>query len=52
MLGESYWSQEENLNLLNGKELCTLFSDIPGVVIDSVKLFYIPTNLIAYKNIM
>lgn len=36
MIGESYWSQEENLNLLSGKGFLALFSDIPDVIIDSV----------------
>lgn len=52
IMGESYWSKEENLNLLSRKDLRALFSDNPGVVIDNVKLFGIATNLIAFKNFM
>lgn len=50
-LGESYWNREENLNLLSKKTLLALFSGISIVKYDSVKLFGMPTNLIAYNNI-
>lgn len=52
MMGESYWSKEENLNLLSKKELWALFNDIPDVAMDSVKLLWASTNLIAYKKII
>ncbi len=47
-MGENYWSQEENLNLLSRKELTSLFPQETQVSIDSVSIFGIPTNLIAY----
>jgi hypothetical protein len=49
-LGESYWSKEENLNLLSRKELKDLFPEHINVIIDDVRIFGISTNLIAYGN--
>jgi hypothetical protein len=49
-MGETYWSKEENLNLLTRKELISLFPSHVNVKIDSVKMFGIPTNLIAYAT--
>jgi len=46
--GEAYWSKEENLNLLSRRELETLFPKEVNVTIDSVHLFGLSTNLIAY----
>ena len=48
-LGETYWSKEENLNLLSKKELRALFPREVNVVIDSVQLLGISTNLVAYS---
>lgn len=47
-LGETYWSKEENLNLLSKKELRALFPKEVKVDIDSVQLLGISTNLVAY----
>jgi hypothetical protein len=47
-IGEIYWSREENLNLLSRKELISLFPDEVNVITDSVKIFGVSTNLIAY----
>lgn len=47
MLGEAYWSKEENLNLLTGKELKALFPKEMNVVFDSVRMLGMSTNLIA-----
>lgn len=49
-IGESYWSRERNLNLLSKNELHALFPEESGVKLDSVKLFGMSTNLIAYNN--
>lgn len=48
VLGETYWSKEENLNLLSKKDLRQLFPRDSNVVIDNVQLFGLSTNLIAY----
>lgn len=48
VFGEAYWSKEENLNLLGRKELKALFPKEANVVIDSVQIFGLSTNLIAY----
>jgi len=50
LLGETYWSKEENLNLLSRKELVALFPIGMNIVIDSVCIFGLPTNLIAYGS--
>ena len=47
-LGEAYWSKEENLNLLSRKELKALFPEEVNVIIESVRLFGLSTNLVAY----
>jgi hypothetical protein len=47
-LGEVYWSKEENLNLLTKKELRDLFPSEAHIVIDSVQMLGLATNLIAY----
>jgi hypothetical protein len=46
--GEGYWSKEENLNLLDRRELASLFPKDITVVLDSVKMLGMPTNLIVY----
>jgi hypothetical protein len=51
MFGETFWSKEDNLNLISKNELNTLFLGTDGVRMDSVKLFGLPTNLIAYRNL-
>lgn len=48
MLGETYWSKEENLNLLSKKELRALFPKESNVRIDNVRLLGVSTNLVAY----
>jgi hypothetical protein len=48
MLGETYWSKEENLNLLGRKDLRALFPKDSNVIIEGVRLFGVATNLIAY----
>jgi SAM-dependent methyltransferase len=48
ILGEAYWSREENLNLLSRNELRALFSEDVDLVIDSVRIIGLATNLIAY----
>lgn len=50
IMGETYWSKEENLNLLSRGELQLLFKDTPDVVIGSIKMLWLSTNLIAYKR--
>ena len=50
MLGESYWSKEENLNILSKRELRNLFPKDAKVVIDSVRLLGFSTNLIIHGN--
>jgi len=50
VLGETYWSKEENLNLLSKKELRELFPKDSNVIIDSVRFLGLSTNLIAYGN--
>ena len=50
-IGETYWSQEGNLNLLSKNELHSLFPDEFRVRLDSVKLLGMSTNLIAYCNV-
>lgn len=50
-MGETYWSKEENLNLLTRRELISLFPNEVNVSTDSVKLFGVSTNLIAYKSV-
>ena len=50
-MGETYWSEEKNLNLLSRKELFSLFPSQVNVSIDSVKMLGVSTNLIAYKSI-
>jgi SAM-dependent methyltransferase len=47
-LHESYWSKEENLNLLSRKELRALFPENVNVFTDSVRILGLATNLIAY----
>jgi hypothetical protein len=47
-LGEKYWSKEQNLNLLAQAELAGLFPKEANAIMDSVRLFGVPTNLIAY----
>lgn len=49
-IGETYWSKEENLHLLSRNEFQMLFKDTSGVVMDSVKMLWLSTNLIAYKR--
>jgi SAM-dependent methyltransferase len=49
-VGETYWSKEENLNLLSRNELSSLFPEEINVIIDSVKMFGLSTNLIAYAS--
>jgi hypothetical protein len=48
-LGETYWSKEENLNLLSRNELLSLFPKGGVVNTDSVSLLGLPSNLIAYQ---
>jgi len=48
VLGETYWSKEENLNLLTKKELRALFAKDSNVSIDNMRLLGLSTNLIAY----
>lgn len=48
LIGEAYWSKEENLNLLSKKELRALFPKDSNVIIDSVRLLGLSTNLVAY----
>ena len=50
ILGETYWSKEENLNLLSRKELGALFPAETNTILDSVRIFGVSTNLIAYGN--
>jgi hypothetical protein len=50
MLGETYWSKEENLNLLSKKELRELFPKDSNLIIDTVGFSGLSTNLIAYGN--
>jgi len=45
---ESYWSKEENLNLLSRKELNALFPENVNVSTDSIRILGLATNLIAY----
>jgi SAM-dependent methyltransferase len=47
--GESYWSKEENLNLLSRNELRALFPEKTTVKMDGINMFGITTNLIAYQ---
>jgi SAM-dependent methyltransferase len=47
-LGETYWSKEENLNLLSRKELQALFPKELSLTVDSVRILGLSTNLIAY----
>jgi len=47
-MGESYWSREENLNLLSKSELRTLFPKEAALTIDGTRLVGLSTNLIAY----
>lgn len=46
--GENYWNKEENLNLLSRSDLINMFPKETNFVIDNVRLFGMPTNLIAY----
>lgn len=48
VLGETYWSKEENLNLLSRGELRALFPNDSSVIVESVRLLGISTNLVAY----
>ena len=48
ILGETYWSKEENLNFLSKKELRELFPKGSNIIIDDVRLLGLSTNLIAY----
>lgn len=50
ILGEKYWSEEENLNMLSKREFRNLFSEDANVFADSVGLLGFPTNLIIYRN--
>jgi SAM-dependent methyltransferase len=47
-LGETYWSKEENLNLLSRKELQSLFPKEVALTVDSIRILGLSTNLIAY----
>ena len=49
-MGETYWSKEENLNLLSKKDLLALFPKDVDVFIDNVQLLGLSTNLIAYGS--
>jgi SAM-dependent methyltransferase len=49
-LGEKFWSEEDNLNILTKREFLALFPTDMNVVFDSVSLFGYPTNLIIYGN--
>lgn len=48
MLGETYWSKEENLNLLSKRELRALFPKEANVLVDNMRLWGLSTNLVAY----
>jgi SAM-dependent methyltransferase len=48
LLGETYWSKEENLNLLGRRELADLFPAETNIIMDSVSIFGLSSNLIAY----
>lgn len=48
IMGETYWSKEENLNLLSRKGLISLFPDRTNVKIDNVRIGWMSSNLIAY----
>jgi SAM-dependent methyltransferase len=47
-VGETYWSNEKNLNLLSRKELKNLFPNDVQVTIDGARFWGMTTNLIAY----
>jgi hypothetical protein len=47
-LGEKYWSQEENLNILSKREFRNLFPADAHVVADNINVLGYPTNLIMY----
>jgi SAM-dependent methyltransferase len=49
-LGEKFWSEEDNLNILSKREFRNLFPQGMNVIVDSINLFGYPTNLIAYGN--
>jgi hypothetical protein len=51
LVGEAYWSKEENLNLLSRNELYELFPKQIHVIIDSVRMLRFSTNLIAYGHL-
>jgi SAM-dependent methyltransferase len=51
VLGETYWSKEDNLNLLSKKELCALFPKEANVFIDNIRLLGLSTNLVAYGKL-
>lgn len=48
VLGETYWSNEKNLNLLSQKEFKALFPKDVNVAIDGVRFLGMTTNLLAY----
>ena len=47
LIGMTYWSKEENLNLLSKKDIAKMGA---GTTIEDVKLFGIKTNIIIYKK--
>jgi len=50
VLGEKYWSEEENLNILSKHALRSLFPADANVVMDTINLLGYPTNLIIYES--
>ncbi len=47
LMGETYWSKEQNLNLLSKEELNALFPKQTKVIIENIQIFGMVTNLIA-----
>lgn len=48
-LGKKFWAKEENLNLLDIKELLSMFPDDENILCSHYKLLGIVSNLLIYK---